>query len=149
MAHVFKFPSGRTIQGWIIPAFYPRKEDVPFPAKIYGSFDCFLDSCLRRGDLGFLTEQQMRIHADRSHPLEYKAHLEAAAASRVADVDSLRRRIEELTSAQLQAQAPIARAAAQVPAQSEVSRAVPRLKARKRKAKARAAKRSKAAGSVA
>src|SRR3990167_2930356 len=46
----------------IIPNFYLRQEDVPFPERFYGAIDCFLTSCPRRDTKGFKTEQRSEEH---------------------------------------------------------------------------------------
>ena len=80
----------------IIPCFYRRREDAPFAVPIYGSIDCFLVSCLRRGALGFLTETDMRLHARSNHRMEYQAYVESQAASKVDEVAELRKRVDDL-----------------------------------------------------
>ena len=92
--------SGKVIQGWIIPNFYLRKEDVPFPARFYGSIDCFLGFCPRSGGRGFLTEQDMRMHARTRHRMEYQAYQDGLAANRSDEVESLRRRLDAMTTSQ-------------------------------------------------
>ena len=88
--------NGKIIRGWIIPNFYLRQEDVPFPARLYGSIPCFLELCPRRGGRGFLTEQDMRVHAGSRHRMEYRAYVESANASKTDEVAELRRRIDSL-----------------------------------------------------
>ena len=80
----------------IIPCFYRRLEDVPFPSKIYGSIDCFLVSCIRRGKLGFLNEVDMRLHARSRHKLEYQAYTEALAANKTDEIAELKQRLDTL-----------------------------------------------------
>lgn len=82
----------------IIPCFYLNKEQVPFQQKFYGSIDCFLPLCVRRGGQGFKTEEDMRMHAQSRHRMEYRARQETLEGQRVTDTDDLRRRIDELTS---------------------------------------------------
>ena len=127
--------SGRQIRGWIIPSFYLRKEDVPYPAHFYGKVDCIFSFCPRHGVFGFLTEQDMRLHATKRHTDEYKAHMETIAAARTDRVEILERRIDELLAQQ-------ARQVTTLP----VARPTP---AKDKWAKARAAKRAKAAVGVA
>ena len=82
----------------VIPNFYLRKEDVPFPTRFYGDVNCFLEFCTRRDSKGFKTEQDMRVHARTRHRLEYQAHVETLAAAKADEVDTLRRRVDELLS---------------------------------------------------
>ena len=97
-ARVHTLANGRVIHGWIISNFYLRKEDVPFPARFYGSIPCFLAFCPRQGDKGFLTDQDMRVHARSRHRMEYQAHVETLAASRGDEMESMRKRLDDLTS---------------------------------------------------
>lgn len=97
---VHRLGSGKVVQGWIIPNFYLRKEEVPFPARFYGSVDCFLEFCIRRGERGFLTEQDMRMHARTRHRMEYLAYQDGLAAARSDEIESLRRRLDAFTSVQ-------------------------------------------------
>lgn len=80
----------------IIPCFYRRKQDVPFPTRFYGSIDCFLAGCVRRGGQGFLTNADMRLHARSNHKLEYQAHLESIEADKKDEVTELRQRLDTL-----------------------------------------------------
>ena len=90
------FDNGKTVQGWVIPVFYLRKEDVPIQARFYGSINCFLESCPRRGGRGFLTEPDMRLHARNRHTTEYQAHMESAAASRTDQMDAMQQQLNAL-----------------------------------------------------
>ena len=87
-----------TDRGKIIPSFYLRKEDVPFPARFYGSINCFLAFCPRQGGKGFLTDQDMRVHARTRHRMEYQAYQDGMVAARSDQVEVLRQRVDELTS---------------------------------------------------
>jgi hypothetical protein len=87
--------SSRT-PGKVIPAFYLKKDDVPFPERFYGSISCFLPMCPRSGDRGFKTEEEMRMHAQSRHRLEYRAYLETQGSRRQDEVETLKRRIDEL-----------------------------------------------------
>ena len=82
----------------IIPCFYRRRADVPFPTKFYGSIDCFLVGCIRRDSQGFLTQADMRLHARSMHKLEYQAHLESLEIDKKDEVTELRRRLDDLMS---------------------------------------------------
>lgn len=97
-------PNGKTIRGFLIPTFYLRKEDVPFPQRFYGTVDCFLASCVRRGSMGFLTEDDMRVHAMGLHSMEYQANLASVAARGNRENDSLRTMVNELTAQVLRLQ---------------------------------------------
>ena len=103
---VHQLPNGTTVRGWIIRCFYLRKEDVPFPARFYGTIDCFLEGCIRSNGRGFRTEADMRLHARSRHRLEYQGWLESQAATRNDEVDSLRRQMDALMTAQLTQAAP-------------------------------------------
>lgn len=87
-----------TVKGKIIPNFYLKKEDVPFPARFYGDVDCFLENCTRRGSMGFMSEQDMRMHARTRHKMEYQAYLEARATSSAggAQLAVIEKRLAEL-----------------------------------------------------
>lgn len=98
-AKVHTLENGKTIRGWLIPCFYLRKDDVPFPARFYGPIPCFLALCPRRGERGFLTEQDMRVHAASRHRMEYRAHVETINASRTDELEALRRRVDSLVDA--------------------------------------------------
>ena len=87
---------GRRDPKKIIPLFYLRKENVPFPARFYGDIDCFQELCPRRGPKGFLTQQAMRVHARACHRMEYQAHLDELAEARTDELDSLRRRLDTM-----------------------------------------------------
>ena len=91
-------PTGKKIKGWIIPCFYLRQEDVPYPERFYGDIDCFLTSCVRRGALGFKTEAAMRFHARGMHRMEYLAHQESIASAKGDELDSLKKQMAELQS---------------------------------------------------
>jgi hypothetical protein len=80
----------------IIPNFYPRPELVPYPVKFYGSIDCFLPFCERRGDKGFKTEEDMRMHARTRHRMEYQTHLEVQTANKGDEMDILRNELAEM-----------------------------------------------------
>lgn len=83
----------------IVRAFYLRKEDVPFPRVLYGKVDCFLVTCPRRGDRGFHTSQDMRLHARTKHRLEYQSYLEAQTSDDREELASLRSRLDALQAA--------------------------------------------------
>ena len=127
--------NGKTVKGWIIPNFYLRKEDVPFQARFYGSINCIMDFCPRRGAKGFLTQEDMRVHATMRHKVEYQARLDSLAATKTDQIAVLERRIDILMQAQMGQQTAVQAAPQQTPAQQ-------------RMAKARAAKK-RAAGSAA
>lgn len=80
----------------VIPCFYRRKEDAPFLREFYGSIDCFLVGCAMRGEQGFLTQADMRLHAHSMHKLEYQAHLESLEADKKDEVTELRNRLDAL-----------------------------------------------------
>jgi hypothetical protein len=88
--------NGSTVKGKIIPNFYIRKEDVPFPDRFYGEVNCFLPYCPRRGSMGFTNNQEMRMHAETIHTLEYKAHLDELAANKADELDLLRGQVAAL-----------------------------------------------------
>ena len=99
MSRSVKDDNGKVIRGWIIPCNYLRKADVPFQAKFYGDVDCFLESCPRRGGLGFKTPEDMRMHARGVHGVEYQIWQEVTAASRNDEVQTLK---EQLNAIMLQ-----------------------------------------------
>lgn len=85
----------------IIPCFYLKAEDVPFPVKFYGNVDCFLPFCQRKGKLGFKTEQDMRLHAQTRHRLEWQAHLSTLHTDKDAEIEALRQQVAALNAAVL------------------------------------------------
>lgn len=80
----------------VIANFYLTKEEVPFPARFYGNINCFLPFCARKDGRGFITEQDMRIHARSRHRMEYQAFQEAAAATDGSQVAELQRVVNSL-----------------------------------------------------
>lgn len=123
----------------IIPCFYLKVEDVPFPVKFYGHINCFLDGCPRRDGRGFLTEQAMRMHARSRHRMEYQSHIESLAEARTDEMESLRRRLDALS-----APAQVAAVAIAPPELSEEQKlAIYQEVLKGRMAKARAARTSK------
>lgn len=94
--------SGNSNPKVIIPCFYRKREEAPFAAQMYGSIPCFLGSCIRRGDRGFLSDVAMRLHARNRHRLEYQAYTESQAASKTDEVADLRKRVDELMTIMLQ-----------------------------------------------
>lgn len=93
---------GRADSKVIIPCFYLRKDNVPYPVKFYGDVDCFLPFCARRGGQGFLTQEDMRMHARSRHRMEYQAHQETLQANKNDDVDDLRQQLNALMAQRLQ-----------------------------------------------
>ncbi len=93
--------NGKVILGYIIPNFYLRKDDVPFPVRFYGDVDCLIAFCPRSGGRGFKTEEDMRIHASMRHRVEYRARQETEASRRVSDVDRLQKQIDQLIGERL------------------------------------------------
>lgn len=89
-------PSGKVNRGFIIANFYVRKEDAPFQTRFYGDVDCMIESCPRRGDRGFKTEEDMRVHAMGIHTMEYQAKMASLAASGNRETESLRAMVNEL-----------------------------------------------------
>lgn len=102
-----------TVRGKIIPCYYLKEEDVPFPVRLYGSIDCFLVFCVRRGERGFKTEEDMRVHARTRHRMEYQAHLDSRQTEEAGELTTLREQVAMLTAAMLNGQAPREEVAAQ------------------------------------
>ncbi len=86
----------------IIPNFYLKKENVPYPTKFYGIINCFLSTCIRRDDRGFRTQEEMRMHARSRHGMEYQAFMETQAAEKADEVTILRQRLDAMMLAQAQ-----------------------------------------------
>ena len=80
----------------IIPCFYLRKSQVPFPQRFFGEIACFLPFCPRQGSKGFKTMEDMRMHARTRHRMEYQAHMETIAANKADELDVLRARLDRL-----------------------------------------------------
>jgi hypothetical protein len=95
----WKDDNGKAHRGEVVPCFYLRKEQVPFQVKFYGSVNCFLETCRRRGGLGFKTEADMRMHATGVHAGEYKIWQEMAAAAKGDEVANLREQVNQLMMA--------------------------------------------------
>ena len=93
---------GRPDKEVIIPCFYLRKDDVPFPVKFYGDIDCFLQFCTRKGGQGFKSQEDMRIHARSRHRMEYQAYMETLQADKADEVDKLREQVNLLLGNQIQ-----------------------------------------------
>ena len=87
---VNQLKNGKSIKGWLVPNFYLRLADVPFPEHVYGTIDCFLEACQRRGAFGFKTDADMRMHATSRHRVEYRVHQDSLAASKTDEVAELR-----------------------------------------------------------
>ena len=96
---VHTLPNGKTVQGWIIPCFYLRKDDVPFPDRFYGNVDCFLETCIRRGNRGFKSEADMRMHARSRHRIEYLGHVESLTIGRNSQIEALQNQVNTLLAA--------------------------------------------------
>lgn len=125
----------------IIPCFYLKVEDVPYPVKFFGDIDCFLESCTRRGARGFKTDQVMRLHARSRHRQEYQSHIEFLAEARTDEMESLRRRLDALSAPS--AAAPVATVAAAPDLTEEQKQAIFQEVSKSRMAKARAGRTSK------
>ena len=87
---------GGSIPEKIIPNFYLRKNQVPYPVRFFGDIPCFLPFCPRQGTQGFKTPEDMRIHARTRHRMEYQAHMDTMAANRSDEVDVLRARLDRM-----------------------------------------------------
>lgn len=85
----------------IIACFYLKWEDVPLKQDFYGSIDCFLVDCPRRGSKGFLSEEAMRFHARSKHKGQYEAYLEVLQGSEKSEVALLREQLDVLTRAMI------------------------------------------------
>lgn len=98
-------PNGQVVQGFIIPAYYLRKEDVPYQTHFYGNIDCFHRDCARRNGLGFQSEAEMVMHAQSRHRLEYAAYARVSEASKTSEVELLRTQVATLLRQQNRAPA--------------------------------------------
>ncbi len=94
-----------TVRGNIIPCFYLREEEVPFPVNLFGDINCFLPFCVRQGDRGFKTQQDMIVHAETRHRLEWRAHLSSQQTDDKRELELLKEQIAVLMAAQLAGQA--------------------------------------------
>lgn len=83
-----------------IAAFYLKKSQVPKPATYFGNVDCFVPTCIRRGQYGFLDEMRMREHAMSKHSREYRAFQDSQQASSVKEIEMLREQVHSLMMAQ-------------------------------------------------
>lgn len=122
-----------------IPAFYLRYEQVPKPQRFYGNVDCFVETCIRRGQYGFPDETQMRQHAMGKHRMEYRAYQDSRQGSNERELAELRAQVAALTRAQLNGNSP---------ARSERTEDQ-KQRAKERMAKARAARRHPSAETAA
>lgn len=112
-----------TSRKMVIPLFYLKKESVPFPERFYGAIPCFLPLCVRTGDRGFRTEEEMRMHASSRHRKEYEAHRETLAARRTDDIEKLREELRQVRLQQFQPSpvaAPVATLAQPLPTPAAV-----------------------------
>jgi hypothetical protein len=134
--------NGKADPAVIIRCFYLKKEDVPFPVMFYGDVDCFLPFCVRQGQYGFMTSQEMRIHAASIHKMEYQAHIESQQANKNDEIDNLKARLDTLMGVMLQGQTPAAQTEATVAVLEKIDTRTPEeIQAAKDKmAHARAAK---------
>ena len=80
----------------IIACYYLKFADVPHKIQRYGHVDCFLVSCVRRGEYGFIDEAAMRMHAGMKHTRQYQAFEEARRSSNQSEVEVLRGRLDNL-----------------------------------------------------
>ena len=129
---------GGTAPGKLHRNFYLRREDVPHPVNVYGDVACFLPECIRRGVIGFKTQEEMRFHARSRHKMQYQAHMETLAEAKTSELTSLRERLDALTRV-----APVSIQTEPVHSRKETSEAV-----KERMARARAARKAKAATAV-
>ena len=97
-----KGADGKVYRSWVIRSLYLRKESVPFPERFYGSIPCFMPLCVRRGGMGFKTDQDMRMHARSRHRMEYQSHLESQQMGGSDIIRQLQAQVAALTTAQLQ-----------------------------------------------
>lgn len=93
-------------QAPVVPAFYLRANQVPKPQQFFGTVDCFVPMCIRRGKYGFLDESQMRQHAMGKHRMEYRAFQDSQQARNDREIDEMRKQIAALTNRQLNGTAP-------------------------------------------
>ena len=117
-----KGADGKVYRSWIIRNYFPRKDTVPFPERFYGSINCFMPLCVRQGAMGFKTDQDMRMHARSRHKLEYQSYLEAQQMGGSEELVLLRRRVDELTTAQLQRVPPRPQGRSRTPEQIQKDR---------------------------
>lgn len=85
-----------------IAAFYLKKELVPQPGRYFGTVDCFVPVCTRRGQYGFLDEAQMRQHAMNRHRQEYRAFQDSQQARSEREIADLRAQVNALLMARIQ-----------------------------------------------
>lgn len=85
----------------IIPCFYLREEDIPFPQNNYGDIDCFLPLCSRREQWGFKSQEAMRMHAMSRHTREYEAHEAVQRAGESSEIAELRSLVNTLLAKEL------------------------------------------------
>jgi hypothetical protein len=105
--HEVTLGDGTLIKGYVIPTFYLSKALVPFPTKFFGDIDCFLPNCVRTGAKGFMTQEDMRIHARSRHKLEYLAWIEVKEATRPDEVGKLQARLDAVLLQLSQGQTPV------------------------------------------
>ena len=87
-----------------VAAYYFKKEQVPMLQQFFGTVDCFVPVCIRRGKYGFMDEPQMRQHAMGKHRLEYRAFQDSQQARNDRELTDLRSQVAALMAAQLQGQ---------------------------------------------
>ena len=126
--------------GSITPAYYLKKSQVPNPLQPFGSVDCFVRACPRRGEYGFHADIEMRQHAASRHRAEYRAYQEAATANAKTEVDLLREQINAMMAGgRMMSQAP-APAPVAAPVEAQASPARVRTEKEREAARARMAR---------
>ena len=133
----------------VVAAYYLKEKDVPDRQKFYGFVDCFVSTCIRSGEFGFLDEAQMLVHGMSRHRIEYKAYEASRQNRQESQVAALQQQVNALLLAQQTPQP------APQPVSQPVHQAKPertdeqRQVARDRMAKVRAGRKAKAAEGVA
>ena len=89
----------------VLPAYYTKKERVPKPLRFFGKVDCFVPTCVRHGEYGFLDDAQMRQHAMSRHRNEYRAFMDATESRNKTDMASMQQQINTLIASALGARA--------------------------------------------
>ena len=83
----------------VIPCFYFKKDQVPYPKDAGGDIDCFVVTCVRRNGDGFKDESSMWMHARGKHRMEYQAYRDSQQTEDKRELAQLREQVALLTAA--------------------------------------------------
>ena len=85
-----------------VPCYYLSRAKVPENMQFFGTVDCFVQTCVRKGKHGFLDDAQMRQHAMSRHRQEYRAFQDSQQSRQTAEMDAMRAQLNALLLKQVQ-----------------------------------------------